>query len=257
MRRKLTLLITTVVVALCLGRAAPAWAQEAAPYPIWWSPELGLESLDQIDELLKKEFPENQWRVFFGGVGNKIGKMIVDNCESRLIASGLAYYAWFRDASEQDEFENLRVRCKIFGTIKDATLAKRSHLREFVLAVGALDFLPEMVRPGLDYERGCEIWRANENGIPWSQFTDFPLIDVASQTKMVVLDGWQGVRLEIVVRGDLDGDGLDDILLKSSGLPSLTGFAGDIRLFVLTRFTANDVLLVLNPIHPWKVCKFD
>ncbi len=260
MRRKLTLLIATVVVALCLGRTAPAWAQEAAPYPVWWSPSLELESLDQIDSLLAKEFPEALWKVFArSGVGKK-RKMIVDNCNSYLEATKLKYYMGYfayRYVREQNEYARLKIKCETLAALKKTRSAKKSYLRDFVFTVGALDFLPEMVRSGLDYERGCEIWRANENGISWSQFVDFPLIDVASQTKMVVLDSLQGLRLEIVVRGDLDGDRLDDILLKSSGLPSPGGAASDIRLSVLTRFTADGVLLVLNPLHPSKKCNFD
>ncbi|MCH7554671.1 MAG: hypothetical protein IIC08_01515 [Proteobacteria bacterium] len=48
------------LLALLLLCAPAALAGEDAPYPIWWSPELGLESLDDIDGLLDKIFPEHR-----------------------------------------------------------------------------------------------------------------------------------------------------------------------------------------------------
>ena len=51
--------------ALALGMvlapvAASGAAQAEGPYPAWWAPELGLESLDEIDAKLAEPFPEGQ-----------------------------------------------------------------------------------------------------------------------------------------------------------------------------------------------------
>ena len=50
-----------MVLAAGLGLAAgylsaPAGAAER--YPVWWAPEIGIESLDEIDALLAEPFPE-------------------------------------------------------------------------------------------------------------------------------------------------------------------------------------------------------
>ncbi len=54
-------LMRIALLALCLlcGPAALA-GEDADPYPIWWSPELGLESLDKIEWQLYTEFPRGE-----------------------------------------------------------------------------------------------------------------------------------------------------------------------------------------------------
>ena len=209
MSLKPKLFAAVCMLILGLGGRAEAQAEPTEAYPIWWAPELGLYHLDQIDAVLNKDFPEILWKVFASSDPNNTTKIIVDNCDSYLEATKNKYYkSNFRDRQEQDEYARLRIRCETLGMLKKASPAETSYLKDFVFAAGVLDFLPEMVRQNFHHERTCEIRRANKKGIPWSQFEDFPLVDVASQTKMVVLGSRWGVRLEIMARGDLDGDTL-------------------------------------------------
>ena len=258
MRAMPTLFVAISMLLLTMGGRAEAQAQPTEAYPIWWSSELELYQLAWIDAVLNKDFPEIMWKVFAAGDPDNTTKIIVDNCDSYLEATKNKYYKIdFRDRQEHDEYARLRIRCETLGMLKRTRPAETSHLRDFVFAAGVLDFLPEMVRQNYHHERACEVRRANETGIPWSQFVDFPIVDVASQTEVVVLGKDLGVRLEIMARGDFDGDTLDDILVRSSILPYPDGNAGDIRLFVLTRFSANGVLRVLNPPHLWSPCDPD
>jgi hypothetical protein len=48
-----------LTAALALGAYRPALGGESGDYPVWWSPELGLDSLDRIEEALRASFP---WR---------------------------------------------------------------------------------------------------------------------------------------------------------------------------------------------------
>ena len=48
--------VRAALLALLLAHAPAALAGEDAPYPIWWSPEFSIESLDQFDEPFEKKF---------------------------------------------------------------------------------------------------------------------------------------------------------------------------------------------------------
>ena len=71
-------LIGAVLLMLSM---ATALADEHAPYPIWWSPELGLESLEQIDERLDRPLGpgEEGFRIFVG-IGSNRRTEIAQSC---------------------------------------------------------------------------------------------------------------------------------------------------------------------------------
>ena len=48
--------VVVVLAATLLTGCAVAWAAGGAKHPIWWSPSLGLESVDAIDDRLNKKF---------------------------------------------------------------------------------------------------------------------------------------------------------------------------------------------------------
>ena len=52
-------LIATLVgvLSMCAGFILPAPAAAAERYPVWWTPEIGNESLNEIDALLAEPFP--------------------------------------------------------------------------------------------------------------------------------------------------------------------------------------------------------
>ena len=53
-------LFRTALLALSLLYSPAALAGEDAPYPVWGSPELGFESLDDIDVEFYRRFPRGQ-----------------------------------------------------------------------------------------------------------------------------------------------------------------------------------------------------
>ena len=252
MRRKLTVLITTLVVALWLGRGAPAWTQEAAPYPVWWSPELELQSLATIDDRLRQEFPRDQWRIAVRFSDRK--KIVIDNCVSLTTqintrVSGLVITEY---NSSTNYFHSLKADCDALAMIKNALPAKESYLREFMFSLAALDYLPALLI-GHDTalsgakstcELLCKFLLANTNGTPLSWFEDVPLIDIKSGEDFVVWARGRGARLKIIARADFDGDGVDDMLIKRKFLKTRSQRSD---LLLLTRESSDSVMRVLNP----------
>ena len=252
MRRKLTVLITTLVVALWLGRGAPAWTQEAAPYPVWWSPELELESLLAIDDRLAREFPIDQWRIAARYSDRE--KTVIDNCVSLTTQINTREFGLVITEydSSTDYFYSQKTDCDALAMIKGASPAKESYLRDFVFSLEALDYLPALLighdtalsQAKSTCELLCQFLLANTKLTTLSRFEDVPLIDIKNGEDFVVWARGRGARLKIIARADFDGDGVDDMLIKRK---ILTTRSQRSDLLLLTRESSDSVMRVLNP----------
>ena len=79
-------------ILMCAGFILPAPAAAAERYPVWWTPEIGNESLNEIDALLAEPFPpEFRHRLYKyrletrekTGLRNYlVGEKLVDDCVS-------------------------------------------------------------------------------------------------------------------------------------------------------------------------------
>ena len=103
----------------------------------------------------------------------------------------------------------------------------------------------------------CDLREANRTGIPWYYFEPSPLIEVKNPRTMVVWSQGRGMPLYILGRGDFNGDGLDDILVKRHIVSGRMTY----DLLLLTRYEGQTVMRLLNPPEPcvWQdqtpVCK--
>jgi hypothetical protein len=83
-----------------LGGVAVPGGAYSETYPVWWAPELGLESLDDIDAKLAEPFAEGKRVVFhkFGhhmvGEGDTAYLGEWGSLDARLIDNCLAYLKW-------------------------------------------------------------------------------------------------------------------------------------------------------------------
>ena len=299
MRRKLTLLITTVVVALCLGHSAPAWSAEAAPYPVWWSPELGLESLDLIDSKLQEDFPRGQQFHLMKDElkGTKTDTLLDQahpeygyiydyervNIEERWIEDCRSLFEWTGkgfDVDQDDRYwvhaHNMRAihspRCYALLALKQVKPANTSYVRDFVFDQDAMSYIPPMIGMGWSCRGLHEFLEANRHGVSWSDFLSeffgdkLPVYDrtVVDETTFLVEEilgrspsysGWvdHEFRTEIYGRGDINGDGLDDLLIRWQER-NLAGngdlFTRFTALYVATRYERDGVLRVVDFFGP-------
>lgn len=184
-----------LVLLLLCGPAA--LAGEDAPYPVWWSPELGLESLDDIEWKLEESFPRTRWyEVVTHDVQLIYTDELIDkddpergyfqglediNIERRTINDCLSLITW-RDqgfgvfdgspfsyhASRLDSFYS--GYCYTLSALKDAKPSKKSFLRDFAFDEDAIDYIPPMIRLGWRCRGLNEFLRANRDGVPWRDF---------------------------------------------------------------------------------------
>lgn len=225
--------------------AAPTGAAEAPPYPVWWSPELELDSLEAVEARLRRDlwpdFPEGMKLYKRQGEGHVTAQ--ARNCESLSRLSEDGYYG---GGSHSIFVQNYQLsRCRAIAMLGRARPARVSHLRDFVLNEDAVNILPALVNSYVSCQFRCYAYVANKRGISLRDFDQIEHLEVTGENSLIVRTvGWQ-IEMTILARGDFTSDGLDDILLLSSG-GATEGTMGTARLFVLTRDRPGAVLKALD-----------
>ncbi len=238
--------ITVAVIALSLLSHTVS-ASDEEPYPIWWSPSLELESLDQIDKRLEKPFwPDDE--------GFVMGKWDVDrysvkdlapNCATMLdlAEKGYSSAGSCNDIAIQTFF---MAECEALRYLKSAQPAKRSYLVGFALDRESFQFLPPMVDLGISCQSICWRYYANEERRPMGEPEPLRELEIVNDHEMAFKTDFDGGRMEILARADFNRDGSDDILLRS-GAYVFEGTWAVTKLFLLTRDAPGSVLRVVNP----------
>lgn len=264
----------TAVALLAAAHLLPSGvisAAEPEPYPVWWSPKLGLESLAKIDARLDGPFWKNgKGYTVYKGVGEDRTEATVDTCNMRHMLYEEGYYA---EAPEQYFEVYLWSMCDALEKLRTAKPATASFVRNFVFARNAMDVLPAIVGGAESCSFLCRLKRANERGTTWTQLADSVLkrharentsISVSSEVRSIQVEDdktatilienveevpieeerttiWSysvdRIRLEILAYGDFNSDGFDDMLMRRQGARSV---------FILTRDTPDAVFYVLN-----------
>ncbi len=258
-----------VCATLFLATAKPASAAQEE-FPVWWSPSLELESLDQIDAILNGALPDSiQFRV--RGRAPEAERKWAATCREfmRLNSAGLrAPHETDAGRIQTADVERLRRKCYTLIALLRATPSARSFVHDFEMGENALDFLPQMLGAGCRDLRAAI--GANRKGIPWSKSAPAP--SPTSPYKIVVRDRntfvieyWDDDQptmewdTTILARADLDADGQEDLLViyEVVLLPLFTGetprtFFGS--LLLMTREGPNDVLRVTEVPAPLDGC---
>lgn len=247
----MNLRVHAALLALLVLYAPSVLASEHAPYPIWWSPVLELESLEKIDERLERKF----WA---HGDGIPVVKgdwpgdteAFIDSCASYDRLTNEGYYA-SNNLNDKVLMFNSSF-CHALDMLANAKLSLISYVGDITLSPGIVDYLPAMVESGKSCDMQCRLVDANVRCVPWSKFgvsrldaSKFKSIDVLNQYKMDVTTDTTSVTLEIMARADFNDDGTEDILLWINET-ALGGTWGSTNVIALTRDTADGVLWALN-----------
>jgi hypothetical protein len=225
--------------------AFPVRAAEEDPYPVWWSAELELDSLDRVEARLRRDlwldFPEGLKLYKAQGTGHVTAQ--ARNCNSLRKLSQEGYYG--SNSSDIGVQHYHRSVCRAIALLGQAKPARTSHLRGFVLNAEAVRYLPALVNLQPSCHSICQAYFKNKRGVPLTDFEDIERVEVTNEDKLIVwTPGWR-VKMSLIARGDFNSDGLDDILLVSHG-GATEGTMRGADLYVLTRDGPGVVLQVLN-----------
>ena len=180
------------LLALMLLCPSAAFAGEDAPYPIWWSPELGLESLEDIGELLDESFPENRqfdinlnrWERLYTVIpgtmeegrpryekrtdGREFPAQHIANCRNLIEWSDRRYEP--TDFDVGPIFAHYSAYCYALNALNTAKPARMSYLHDFKFDDEAMDFIPTMIGEFWWCGRLDVFLEANREGVPWGKF---------------------------------------------------------------------------------------
>jgi hypothetical protein len=121
-----------------------------------------------------------------------------------------------------------------------------SYLRDFVLNMDAVNYLPAMVNIYASCTFVCRAFYANKGGVPLAKFDEIERLKITDKNGLIVWTGAWRIEMRFVARGDFTSDGLDDLLLLSSG-GATEGTMGGAELYLLTRDEPGAVLRVIDP----------
>ncbi len=163
------------------------------------------------------------------------------------------------------------MRCRTLSALSAAKPARHSYLRDFVLDAGSIELFPVLFAETSLLYGPCRLHLYNQARFALEAYIgDEPTegrnafdssdptfrVESRSDREIIVTTMHRGARVSIVGGGDIDGDGLDDILLEMSrgrydweerdetGSPRTYGRINS--LFVLSRDDPAGVLWVVN-----------
>lgn len=228
------------VMTVALG-AANLSAQQA--YPVWWSPRLGLERLEDLDTHLTKTFwPEGGLKAYETHKADS-PFIVVEDCDT--LALAIAERRWAGPGVMVQS--SWLIECRMLERLRDARPATVSYLRDFVLTDNAVDHLPAMLVSQPSCDAQCRIVAASGLGRTIGQYeANIVFVDAISQESLEIRTYYEWIYIDILARGDFTADGIDDMLVRAkvAGVDSRWG-ATD--LFVLSRDTADGLIRVVDP----------
>jgi hypothetical protein len=165
-------------------------------------------------------------------------------------AEAKALPAGFEPETEQDfaAFKTDLLHCRVIELLLAAKPASANHLSGFVLDERSLDQLPASLIPTPSPEEGRKLELAAARGTSWRK-SDPKIHIVKKKTDAITIESARTrAILTLLGRGDLNGDGLDDLVLERAG-GGLKGTWASTEAFILTRRSATGPLEVLSRVR--------
>lgn len=208
------LLLAVVPLAACASAVPTATTAASKPVAaaVWWSPSLELLSPADIDERLKRPF-EDSFDVIKPGPSGTMEHQQITDCVS---------YARWRDLGYEPQILNDLAGLKIEGALCQAIRLVREARPGLIpstdltaVSPALLPHLPATLGPQVSPAERERRQVAAAKGTSWATADPGLTLDAISAEVGVVKGPTWMTKLEILVRGDLDGDGVQDLLVRT------------------------------------------
>lgn len=241
--RSLTIAAILLTVVTLWPHVARAEGKQS--YPIWWSPELELDSLADIEARLDRPFwPEDtEGLPLVPPFGDGTDTVSANSCATLLRLTDVGYAGLGTNGIGVVSW--LAARCRTIDMLQRAKPPQRSYLRSFTLDADAVNYLPALVNNSPSCEFICREHAANERRIPFPRMHEVESIEQHDDGGITVNQDWWETTLSILARADFTADGLDDLLLMSRTAATEGSMRGA-NLFLLSRTGPGDVLHVVD-----------
>ena len=210
-------------------------------YPIRWTAILDLPDLQAIEQRLAQTWSDalQMWPDNRRPMPTGAGPLAVTDCPSYFRLSGQGYEARpYRSQLAQG------VECHALKGLAGARPARLSYLYDFHLTEETPGMLPPGLSLVLSDEEERKVAAADAKGLSWRDYEPLTASPQGATALRVEGDGW-GMRLSLYAWADFDGDGVEDILVKSQGWLS-EGSYQTTRLFALTRTARGERLELMK-----------
>jgi hypothetical protein len=132
-------------------------------------------------------------------------------------------------------FITMRVRCRATEQLGKATPARTDHLGKFTLDDARLGELPAILHPHAGARVAvARLQKASGDGVSWKKWDGSVRVVPGHGERVGVVGKNVDCFLQVLGRGDLDGDGIEDLVLLRSG-GGRRGTWRSITAFVVTR----------------------
>lgn len=218
-----------------LLRMAVLAAMAGGSIAVWWSPDLQLASLTAIDRKLDQRVEPFSPA---DGEGITLIKESGGHTETKKAFTCRDFLALYDEQfSPPDNYQNSReggflARCIPLRFLQKAQPSRDSYVRNFHWSNDALTELPVLFLP-VEAETPAEAAaRATKT---WKEYEPTAKVTKAdgNSLQVDVPDIWE-CSLDVVARGDFNGDGVEDLLVQGYR-QAVGGTYKEFPLFVLTR----------------------
>ena len=238
----IALAILAIAVSLW-GAIRPVAGAETEEFPVWWSPKLEVESLDKVGKRLSRKFHMHGQLEACRERNGVRETAMMDSCAStrRLAGAGFEGIPIGLQRAKLAE-------CRAIELLADIRPAERSFVHDFLLDEAAIPFLPIMFNA---FSQCATLQDQRVLNAVHAPLTDAENIG-RIESVQVLSDGrlrfsTVAVRttIELLGRGDMNGDGLADLTIRLTG-SYIGGMGRGTSLFVVTRDGLREVLYVVE-----------
>jgi hypothetical protein len=243
MRIATAALLALLLLAAGCGRGSKpeGQAQETAgAIRVRWAEDLKLARIEDMNARLHLAF-EDEF-----SVTKDHRPVVVKNC-----ADYLGMESSFDPPDEQTArvLKSAGIDCLALQALASARPSRSTFLAAFKLDEKSVAVLPPLLGAVVSADDQKRVQAAESEGKSWLAFA--PGLKTSADSAggggldgslAVRLPGWE-LHLKEYARGDFDGDGIEDVLVRDE-IAGTTGTYADVRLFLLTRTSAGAVLRV-------------
>jgi hypothetical protein len=208
------------------------------PVPIFLSKDLGVGSMSDVAAAMDRPL-DDHW-----GVKLAAGeKLQVRTCRDFLRVTKSRFE--LQDAADWAAWWQQGAHCFALDALKGARPALRTNLGWFRFSKQAIAKLPPRLALLESPDDLDEVAAAEKSCHGWGRFDETLKVRVEAPDKAALRsDGWMG-RLVLYARADIDGDGLEDLLIRRDG-HATGGTAAESRVFVVTQLSPTDCTRVVR-----------
>lgn len=214
--------------------AAPAQPAPAPVSGVSWASDLNLSSLADIDRQLSQ--PLDDWPDDPSAIMPDKSLRPIKTCRDILAVRKTSFDLTPDNGNAWDWLEDKSIRCLALDVLKGAKPATTSYLGWFRFSGAAIAKLPAGLELDVDSPADdTSLAKADAACVSWGKYDEYLRVVVRTKGEeaWVSGSGWRG-SIALYARGDLDGDGIEDLMFRRYGKLN-EGSANEEALFLVTQ----------------------